>query len=261
MVVAGVLALWARRRTGTPRARFWARMLAGLAVLDLAWVVLVFLIGSETIHIRHFDELDSPRLQIGVFVDPMSEDGVSIERVRPGFPAEQAGLSRGDTVFAVDGLEVASEAELSTAIDRGVSGRPLAIEVVRDGEHLSLEVTPVSVGAPGYPTAPGIFEPLGLSEEDVLGRSLDGLLRSLPAYAVLALAWLLARRRGERATEFAGWVLVIFLAWWASDLIVPLGLTRALGGFSNATYIGSLLISCLARTIHEDVLQTQQLGS
>jgi regulator of sigma E protease len=62
--------------------------------------------------------------------------------IEPGSPAEQAGLQPGDVIARVDGATLASFADLAAKI-RGGGGAPLRLEVVRKGEPLSVEVTPV----------------------------------------------------------------------------------------------------------------------
>ncbi len=62
--------------------------------------------------------------------------------IEPGSPAERAGLAPGDVVARVDGVTLASFGDLAAKI-RGGNGAPLRLEVVRRGEPVSVEVTPV----------------------------------------------------------------------------------------------------------------------
>lgn len=60
-----------------------------------------------------------------------------------GMPAAQAGLTPGDLVVAVDGKPVETWEELAETI-RASGGRPLRLDVKRNGEELKVQVTPVS---------------------------------------------------------------------------------------------------------------------
>src|SRR5579872_554035 len=69
-----------------------------------------------------------------------------VNAVKPGSPAEQAGLQAGDVIWSRDGLPV-PEDEIARAIDgtgghaftleveRGLTRRTLSLKAVRDGEH------------------------------------------------------------------------------------------------------------------------------
>jgi len=64
-----------------------------------------------------------------------------IDQVKTGAPAQRAGLRGGDRVVVVNGAPVASWLQF-TRIVRGSDGRPLSIEVERDGARLTLSLTP-----------------------------------------------------------------------------------------------------------------------
>ncbi len=61
--------------------------------------------------------------------------------IEPGSPAERAGVQAGDLIARVDGVTLASFADLAAKIRAG-NGAPLRLEVVRKGEPRELEVTP-----------------------------------------------------------------------------------------------------------------------
>ncbi len=64
-----------------------------------------------------------------------------IGTVQEGFPAAAAGVKEGDRVTAVNGVQVTKWDELSTAI-RNSAGKPVALQVERDGKKVTLEITP-----------------------------------------------------------------------------------------------------------------------
>ena len=68
--------------------------------------------------------------------------------ILPGGPAELAGLQRGDLILKIDGRPVADAAAFITAM-QDAPGRSLLLEGLRDGEPLSVRVTPRSEIAEG----------------------------------------------------------------------------------------------------------------
>jgi len=66
-----------------------------------------------------------------------------IEEVTPNFPADLAGLRKGDLILSVDGKEVSKWDDLSRII-RSSQGKDLLLKLKRDGEILEIKVTPQS---------------------------------------------------------------------------------------------------------------------
>ena len=70
-----------------------------------------------------------------------SEDGgVLVSKVLPGMPAETAGIRVGDLIVAVGGEPVADSGDLRRAL-RDKRGEPFDVEIVRDRQFRTLEVT------------------------------------------------------------------------------------------------------------------------
>ncbi len=76
------------------------------------------------------------------------------QSVAPGSAASDAGLRAGDLVLAVDGTPVTAFRELQEIVVAS-EGRPLALEVWRDGRTMTLELAPKRVD---FPRADGSFE-------------------------------------------------------------------------------------------------------
>jgi regulator of sigma E protease len=66
-----------------------------------------------------------------------------IGRVSDGGAAQAAGLRPGDRVLEIEGSSVSSARELIDRV-RGAAGKPLAFVIDRDGERLTVTVTPVA---------------------------------------------------------------------------------------------------------------------
>lgn len=95
---------------------------------------------------------------VGQTVDPdvaqlydlSSDAGAVIAEVAPDGPAAAAGLRAGDIIVAIDDEEVSTMAELAGRIQQRRPGDDVEVELVRDGEELTLTVT---LGE--RPTGPG----------------------------------------------------------------------------------------------------------
>jgi regulator of sigma E protease len=66
-----------------------------------------------------------------------------LEDVAPGYPAQRAGLKENDLISAVDGQKIQWWGEFTERI-RASNGKPVALDVDRNGQPLHLVVTPQS---------------------------------------------------------------------------------------------------------------------
>jgi putative serine protease PepD len=72
--------------------------------------------------------------------DAPSGQGARVTQVRPGTPAEDAGLRVGDVITAVDGRRINSGDELRAAINARSPGDTVSISYIRGGDSHSVEV-------------------------------------------------------------------------------------------------------------------------
>ena len=63
--------------------------------------------------------------------------------VVPGYPAAKAGFQEGDRVVGIEGEPVQSWSEMTAIVKRN-PGRALQFEVLRDGQRVTLTVTPTA---------------------------------------------------------------------------------------------------------------------
>jgi PDZ domain/Aspartyl protease len=69
--------------------------------------------------------------------------GVAIKTVRPGSPADLAGLKPGDVLTALDGRWTSNTADAYVAANGATPGQAVEAVVLRDGKELKLQVKPV----------------------------------------------------------------------------------------------------------------------
>jgi regulator of sigma E protease len=67
---------------------------------------------------------------------------IQLYSVEPGYPAEKAGLRKGDLLVAVNGQPIHSATKFQE-ITKNSGGKPITVEVKRNGRDLEFSVTPV----------------------------------------------------------------------------------------------------------------------
>jgi aminopeptidase YwaD len=97
---------------------------------------------------RSEPQQDAPRrafrVRIGLIPSYSEQEGVLLEGVAPGSPAEQAGLKAGDRIVAVMGQRVRNIEELTSLYDKMEPGKPVEFTIIREGKELKLQVTPAA---------------------------------------------------------------------------------------------------------------------
>jgi len=89
---------------------------------------------------------------LGVGIQPMTEEfaeslgieqeeGAIVTRVEPNSPADAAGVREGDIITKWDGKSVEDSNRLSILVKRTEIGKPVKVEVIRQGKKETLEVT------------------------------------------------------------------------------------------------------------------------
>src|SRR2546430_7114560 len=86
-----------------------------------------------------------------------SADGVVVDEIVPGSPAENAHLQKGDVIRKFDGREVKSFADLRNFVSQVDLDKKIDLEIVRDGKTMTV-ATQIKEQPAGYQTgrvAPG----------------------------------------------------------------------------------------------------------
>lgn len=85
------------------------------------------------------------RAYLGTIPDYASQvEGVKLSGVRGGSPADQAGLRGGDTIVEFGGRKIANIYDYTYGLDAVKIGQSVEIVVVREGQRVTLSVTPVA---------------------------------------------------------------------------------------------------------------------
>lgn len=93
-----------------------------------------------------------PRFMIGVNISTVSDelkdhlgikgDAIRVESVMEGMPAEKAGLKAGDLIVSIDGSDGVNAQRLSQTIAKTEGKKPVTIKVIRQGQGMTLSLTP-----------------------------------------------------------------------------------------------------------------------
>ena len=73
-----------------------------------------------------------------------SADGLKLDGVREGSPAEAAGLKAGDKVVKLAGRDVRNVYDYTQALSEMKAGQEYEVEVLRDAQRLALKITPAA---------------------------------------------------------------------------------------------------------------------
>jgi regulator of sigma E protease len=89
------------------------------------------------------DEFD---LEAIGFVPRVQTNPIRVRQIEPNMPAAKAGLQAGDQILSVDGLPLHSVDAMLAFLQQG-NGKPIQLQVVRNGKQFSLDLQPVMADA------------------------------------------------------------------------------------------------------------------
>ncbi|MEZ6110106.1 MAG: PDZ domain-containing protein [Pirellulaceae bacterium] len=167
--------------------------------IALAAVAMVLAANASSVHAQSFLERLENALQsaggaaanatsenvepgyLGLTGDENEGTGVVVLNVKPGSPAEQAGLKPGDIVTSIDGRLISTLDEMATRLSGQPAGKKLEFEILREGDRRRVPVTlgnrieqaaPDEAGPSLEPSrGPGVGELPPLEPETSAGRS------------------------------------------------------------------------------------------
>jgi serine protease Do len=95
--------------------------------------------------------------QLGMSISD-TPNGVRVDSVHAGTPAEKAGFREGDLVVEFDGERVRSVMQLTRLVRETAEGRSVTVAVMRDGKRQALQVTPEAGRSFTFDDQPRRFE-------------------------------------------------------------------------------------------------------
>jgi S1-C subfamily serine protease len=110
--------------------------------LTLAVVAAVSVAAQDRRDMRVFGPAGG---QLGISISDTA-NGVRVDTVHAGTPAEKAGIREGDLVVEFDGERVRSAMQLTRLVHETPEGRQVAVAVMRDGKRQTLQATPEARG-------------------------------------------------------------------------------------------------------------------
>jgi len=87
-------------------------------------------------------------VQAGGDSDGRPLSGAQVVAVTPGGPAQLAGIRPGDRVVAASGVPIRLPADLIEQVERQGVGRPMTLQLIRQGSLMTVQVTPVELQLP-----------------------------------------------------------------------------------------------------------------
>lgn len=84
-------------------------------------------------------DMPKPKVMIGITMSD-DEDGILVDHVYEGLPAEKAGLAEGDVIIGVDGSGKLGQAEFREALNKKEPGDKIRVKVKRDGKEKDISV-------------------------------------------------------------------------------------------------------------------------
>ncbi len=142
-------------------SRTWGSLLACALALGVTGLARPALAQGEAWLGVYLQEI-TPELRDGM---NYNGPGVLVRRVVSGSPADRAGIERGDVIVRFASRDVGSASELTRAVRGMEPGRQVRVDVVRDGDRKSLDVTLEARDTDAAPEAPEAPQPPSMGHD------------------------------------------------------------------------------------------------
>lgn len=229
--------------TRSPKARALARISLILAFVDTLVALAVLWTYLDPSVLKAAPVSPGSTLRIGISGEPDPVAGVRVTSVASGSPADNAGLSAGDVIIAIDDIEVSSGEEIQRALNdrenresREFVEGEYTVRLRRgegsdSGAVTSVRIRPTRVTPPTRRVS--FFEPVYARErESTIALLFDSVRRLLPALAILLAIAGFVGRRGWRSASPAILLLAALIGSVASGIVVSSAAEAITGGSS-----------------------------
>jgi 2-alkenal reductase len=126
--------------------------------LDAPNTALGFAIPSDTVGRVVPELIAKGRIPTGIVpaddATRAGTDGLTVAKVRPGSPAERAGLrgadgqTKGDVIVAANGIPIRSTFDLTNLLEGVGIGKPVTLTIKRDGRAMTMAIDIVDIDQP-----------------------------------------------------------------------------------------------------------------
>lgn len=158
-------------------------------------------------------------------ISGLSEIKAVIGDVSEGYPADRAGMKKGDRIVGINGQPIANWQEMQTIISDS-RGKPLDIEVLRDGDLIEVRL-----------------EPRLITEKNLLGEKVE---RHIIGISAPAMSIPEADRTVQRSNPLRGIVQSLDRTWYIAVLTVK-GVVKMIEGTIPKDNLGGpIMIAQLA---------------
>ena len=137
-------------RFGTADVRTWEHLEMAVASRPEREVDVTILRSGREEHLKVRPDLTelktrSARFEVGT-IGVLPDAHPSVDSFVPGKPAESSGLKANDLILAVDGKPMVFQTQVIEAISKNTGNQPIEFRVRRDGNELTIPVTPYKEG-------------------------------------------------------------------------------------------------------------------
>jgi len=239
--VSGGLAIYNLLRPSHDAAHAtWTKRLFALAVIDFLVLLSMGVVAKDGALLTAAGNPGEQGPRIGI---SMSAEGgaARVIEVRPGSPAERAGIRPGDDIVRVDGEPISTPDELTKKIAETKPGEARTLVLSRGGEEVTVSAVPELMPRERREQRP-LFEPLGPREG--ISKSVPPLFASWLAVALpLGLLLMISRHAtaDQRPTPRRFWLALVLILGLPSAMMV--GSYAALQALLGGRSLGASLVS------------------
>jgi len=168
-----------------------------------------------------------------IFFGLVSFEGTTenkIQKILPGYPAEQVGLLPGDKIIKVNNNKINVTQDMSFYISE-TNGNEISLQIKRDNKILDFKITPVKENGFYIFGFEKVFRPGLFSKSDLINKKLSLFGAFREAFFMILFCIKLT---------FVGLIKLISFRLNLQDMSGPIGIVKAIGDTYNASVAESI---------------------